>query len=139
MNTRPPGIPLNYVQTSPDCWEHPSRIRPRVGQLQSHVNEQDTRPLVRPQPPAQARAKSVARSGPVLRVALIGFRVRILDDDNFRGGCKPVRDAIAEWLGMSDSDKNIQWSYAQCQTSGEEGLAVKIEQTTPPPQPEWKR
>lgn len=61
-----------------------------------------------------------------LRIAIIGFRSRLLDDDNFRGGCKPLRDAIALWLGTNDSDKNIHWEYAQCQTSGQEGTAVRL-------------
>lgn len=98
-----------------------------LGQLRPRVDEQIKGPLVGPQPTKKARAKSVARSGPTLRIAIVGFSHRIKDDDNFTGGTKPLRDSIAEWLGMSDSQKNIQWNYSQCQTSGAEGVVVKIE------------
>lgn len=98
-----------------------------LGQLRPQVDEQIAGPLVGPQPAKKSRAKSVARSGPTLRIAIIGFSHRIKDDDNFTGGTKPLRDSIAEWLGMNDSQKNIQWSYSQCQTSGAEGVVVKIE------------
>lgn len=38
-------------------------------------------------------------SPPRLVVCIVGFRRRILDDDNFCAGCKPLRDAIAFSLG----------------------------------------
>jgi hypothetical protein len=60
-------------------------------------------------------------------VSLIGLRRIPLDDDNFCGACKYLRDAIAESIGLDDGDSRLRWQYQQCQTSGAEGLIVKIE------------
>jgi hypothetical protein len=38
---------------------------------------------------------------------------RELDDDNLAGGCKSVRDGVADWLGIDDRDPRVQWRYAQ--------------------------
>ena len=38
---------------------------------------------------------------------------RELDDDNLAGGCKAVRDGIADWLGLDDRDKRLTWRYEQ--------------------------
>lgn len=60
-------------------------------------------------------------------VCLVGYRRRVLDDDNFVGACKHLRDAIAASLGLDDGDKRIRWEYSQHETHGREGVAVKIE------------
>jgi len=60
-------------------------------------------------------------------VSLIGLRRRTLDDDNFNGACKHLRDAIAASLGLDDGDKRICWQYQQLQTKGREGVLVRIE------------
>lgn len=36
-----------------------------------------------------------------------------LDEDNLLRSFKPVRDAIADWLGCDDADKRIVWKYRQ--------------------------
>ena len=70
----------------------------------------------------------MAKDSPVVRVTLISFRRRELDDDNLVGGFKPMRDAIARWLGLDDSQRIIDWQYGQIETKGRTGTAVKIEQ-----------
>jgi len=60
-------------------------------------------------------------------VSLIGFRARTLDDDNFVGACKHLRDAIAATLGIDDGDKPIKFQYGQLPTQGREGVLVQIE------------
>lgn len=71
-----------------------------------------------------------AGGGPRLRVHLIAFRRpgRELDDDNLRGGCKHLRDTIADYFGLDDTERCIAWEYSQCETRGREGVGVKIEQ-----------
>jgi len=75
----------------------------------------------------QASGYRVAGNRPLLRITLVGFRRRILDDDNFSGGCKGIRDAIARWLGLDDNQKIIEWEYSQVKTNGRQGTAVRIE------------
>ncbi len=48
-----------------------------------------------------------------LVVKLTRIAPRMLDDDNAIGGCKHVRDAVAEWLMVDDADPRITWRYAQ--------------------------
>lgn len=62
-------------------------------------------------------------------VTFISFRCgNLLDDDNFRGGLKSLRDSVAEQLGMDDAEKFIDWRYYQIRvkTRKEEGTIVKI-------------
>jgi len=60
-------------------------------------------------------------------ISLIGFRRIPLDDDNFVGACKHLRDGIARSLHHDDGDKRLKWQYQQIQTSGEEGVLVRVE------------
>ena len=46
-------------------------------------------------------------------VILTRIAPRELDDDNLASGCKALRDGIADWLGIDDRDKRVQWRYAQ--------------------------
>jgi hypothetical protein len=36
-----------------------------------------------------------------------------LDSDNLQGALKSVRDGIADWLGINDNDKRVQWIYGE--------------------------
>lgn len=81
-------------------------------------------PIGRPSAPAHAGQSRRARR---LVVSLIGLRRRTLDDDNFNGACKHLRDAIAASLGIDDGDKRLCWQYQQLQTKGREGVLVRIE------------
>lgn len=50
-----------------------------------------------------------------------------MDDDNLAGGCKPLRDAIAESLGVDDGDPRVEWEVEQVQTRGREFVLVRVE------------
>jgi hypothetical protein len=51
-----------------------------------------------------------------------------LDDDNLAGSCKAVRDGVADWLGVDDRDKRVQWRYSQGRCPrGHFGVNVRIE------------
>lgn len=67
--------------------------------------------------------------GPFLRVRFVAFHRpgRELDGDNLRGGIKLLRDAVADWFGLDDSERCIEWEYSQSETRGREGVAVCIE------------
>lgn len=60
-------------------------------------------------------------------VCLVGHRRRILDDDNFVGACKHLRDSIAASLGLDDGDPRLRWEYGQHETRAAEGVAVTIQ------------
>lgn len=77
-------------------------------------------------PVARANAIKKGGAGRVV-VSLVGFRRRALDDDNFVGACKHLRDAIAASLGLDDGDPRLRWEYSQHETRGAEGVMVKIQ------------
>lgn len=61
-----------------------------------------------------------------VRVTLHRLGIRELDNDNLAGAFKAVKDAVAEWLGMDDADKRVEWSWSQT-TGREYGIVVTIE------------
>jgi hypothetical protein len=73
-------------------------------------------------PEQQSRKKRM-----VCIVSLIACRRRLLDDDNNVASFKPLRDAIAETLGIDDGEKCLRWQCAQVLTTGREVTLVKVE------------
>ena len=65
-------------------------------------------------------------------VSLISCRRRELDDDGNVAALKPLRDAIAESLGLDDADKRIRFEYGQLETRTEQGVIVKISRLSTP-------
>ena len=98
------------------------RLNPHLmGALSAPQPQRDRR---RELAPADAPQKSRPRS---VVVSLVGFRRRALDDDNFVGACKHIRDAIAASLGLDDGDPCLRWEYSQHETRGADGVMVKIQ------------
>ncbi len=56
---------------------------------------------------------SIPKPAGQLVVTITRIAPRRLDDDNAIGGCKAVRDAIAEWLGIDDGSEQVAWRYGQ--------------------------
>jgi len=73
-------------------------------------------------------ARQRARRKPFLRVGIITCRNHATDSDNAIGGCKQIRDHIAEFFGLTDADSEIVWYYAQIVWPGKAGTIVVIEQ-----------
>jgi hypothetical protein len=97
----------------------PDPLRP----LETGMPERSQRPaLERPRPQREKRKGRVA-----VVVSLITCCQRAADDDNDAHSKKPIRDAIAESLGLDDGDSRIHWEHGQCETRGPEGVIVKIE------------
>jgi hypothetical protein len=46
-------------------------------------------------------------------VTITRIAPRKLDDDNLAGGCKALRDGIADRLGVDDGSPLVQWRYDQ--------------------------
>lgn len=49
-----------------------------------------------------------------------------MDGDNLANALKPVRDQLAEWLGVDDADGRIRWESGQIETRGPVGVLVSI-------------
>lgn len=52
-----------------------------------------------------------------------------LDDDNLVGACKGVRDQLAEWLGVDDSDARVKWKYDQRCSLKQWAVGVRIDES----------
>lgn len=59
-------------------------------------------------------------------ICLVRVGKRFIDSDNFAGGAKPLRDAIASSLGVDDGSECLEWEYEQVRTRGPEGVIVLI-------------
>ena len=88
-----------------------------------------------PQPqPAEALVAKVPREeilgadAPRLHITITRRAPRQLDGDNFVGGCKQLRDAIAELLRrQGDAERDgLEWEYRQ--EKGEKMTIVTIEE-----------
>jgi len=111
---------LNEILARPGI----AKANPALGAVASKVRKCDTAAtLVRYKPRQPNRKGKLA-----LIVTIIACRNRLCDSDNSgMGGCKAIRDAIAESLGIDDGSERIRFEYAQAHTAGAEGLIVKIE------------
>ena len=123
-----PNAPESFIRANatdilnfPHAIESFKRLNPHlVGGLSAPEPKRDGR-----QPIAPSNAAQKGGAGRVV-VSLVGLRRRELDDDNFVGACKHLRDAIAASLGMDDGDPRLRWEYSQQETRGAEGVAVVI-------------
>lgn len=61
-----------------------------------------------------------------LIVTMTAYLPRYFDDDNLAGALKPVRDELADWMGIDDGDRRILWECDQALTRGEPGVCVVI-------------
>lgn len=94
--------------------------------LQKSQPQSDSKRSPRTADTIQKTSKSKVERKPV--VCFYGMRRRILDDDNFRGGLKHLRDAIAQTLNRDDREAEIEWRYQQVKIKmpEKEGTLVKI-------------
>lgn len=93
-----------------------------VGGLRNTLHEPDPLPpLDQGKTARRGRKKSV-----VIVVTITRYGTRLLDGDNYQGGAKSLRDAIARSLALDDGDKRIVWEYAQVVTKGRRGTHVSI-------------
>ena len=108
--------------------DFPPAVRARITEILDAQNNHRGQAHAEPQP-AEALVGKVQGAdvldadSPRLRVTITRRSQRPLDDDNFIGGCKQLRDAIAELLGRKgDAEKDgLEWEYRQ-----ERGAAATI-------------
>jgi hypothetical protein len=113
--------------------DFPPAVQARIKEA---MDAEDSRSRARDPQPQQAgalvaevqRADVLDADAPRLRVTITRRSQRPLDDDNFVGGCKQLRDAIAELLGRKgDAEKDgLVWEYRQ--EKGEKMTIITIEE-----------
>lgn len=69
------------------------------------------------------RLRSIARCA-VISITLARIGGRPMDDDNLAAALKPIRDGVADALGLDDGDYRLRWRYEQ--HPGGRSVTVKI-------------
>ena len=113
--------------------DFPPAVRARITEI---LDAQNNHRGARDPEPQQAEALVAKVQGadvlgadaPRLRVTITRRAPRELDGDNLVGGCKQLRDSIAELLGRKgDAEKDgIVWEYRQ--EKGEKMTVITIEE-----------
>ena len=73
-----------------------------------------------------ALASVAAPPAPPCTLVLTRVAPRALDGDNLQSAFKAVRDGVADWLGVDDGHKDLDWQYSQ-RKDGPKVYAVEIE------------
>jgi len=73
-----------------------------------------------------ALASVAAPPAPPCTLVLTRVAPRALDGDNLQSAFKAVRDGVADWLGVDDGHKDLDWQYNQ-RKDGPKVYAVEIE------------
>ncbi len=61
-------------------------------------------------------------------VTMTRCSVGVLDDDGAVGACKSVRDEVAEWIGVNDSDPRVTWVVKQAKVKRDAvGMIIRME------------
>ena len=60
-----------------------------------------------------ALASVAAPPAPPCTLVLTRIAPRALDGDNLQSAFKAVRDGVADWLGVDDGHKDLDWQYNQ--------------------------
>lgn len=76
---------------------------------------------------ARPRKRRERPLAPVLAVTMTAHLTSLLDDDNLGTALKPIRDEIAEALGVDDGDGSVLWQPRQVLTSSATGVSVVIQ------------
>lgn len=74
-----------------------------------------------------SKQRKESKGSVAIVVTLVSLRSRLSDDDAIAASIKPLRDAIANSLGLDDADARIKFEYGQIQTNGEEGVLVSVQ------------
>lgn len=74
----------------------------------------------------EAVARSPGVGGLPLTIVVTRVAPRRLDGDNLQSGLKAVRDGVADWLGIDDGDRRLDWQYAQ-RAAGPKQYWVEVE------------
>ena len=119
---------LGYVETSAGTFV---RRRPVGALAPGQPQPQPAGALDEPTPPRRRRARGLGRGTPAesrggLQFDLVAFLRLRLDDDNLTGGLKPLRDAVAQSLGIDEADPRLRFVVHQCPGAGPHGVVVRI-------------
>lgn len=118
-----------YIQGPDGVWR--KRTDPAVDRLEAGKHAKQTRALER-KAQAPRRRKAGGKTGDRCKrpaeiiVAMTAHLPTYMDSDNLAAALKPVRDELAEWIGIDDGDHRIAWECDQVITRGNPGVCVVV-------------
>ena len=119
-------IPKGYVRQPDGSYSHPSRVgitRMDPGQRTESAGPLEQAPRTREGCASRmGKLGRGPRADSVVVITMLSFRRRLLDDDNLAAGFKPLRDAIADTLGIDDGDPRVKWEPRQIESNREETI-----------------
>lgn len=76
----------------------------------------------------ERRRELLTRRGPIeiTLMRIMGPRAQRMDSDGWVTTCKPLRDGIADALGINDGSALLSWRYGQ-RRGDKHGVEVKVE------------
>lgn len=133
-----------YIQNPDGSISHRSRAggqtldqlaTPQPSKQQNPLDQNHERQSPRPEGIQGGKArkpKQLTRPGSCgaaceISITLIACTPSPIDTDNLAGGFKPLRDAIAEWLGIDDGCPALRWEYHQADTRWVNGTVIIIQ------------
>jgi hypothetical protein len=120
-----------YVQQRNGEWAKPAAAAP-ARRVEAPVAEPVEIRTLEQAPRARKgrKARTPRRNSPLWRVSLVAHLRHEMDSDNLIAGLKPMRDAVADMIGVDDADHLVRWEYGQCATGGQEWVAVCVAEFT---------
>jgi hypothetical protein len=87
---------------------------PSTGNLREHWSRRARRVKAQREAVAQRLRRCQLPPTRALEVHLVRVSPRYLDGDNLQSALKPIRDAVAAWLGVTDGPRGpVTWTYDQ--------------------------
>ena len=119
---------LGYVELPDGSW---AKAPASVGRLETDQHGQQARALERKTQTSRRRKAgspqgNIRDRAAVVTVTMTAHLPVRMDGDNLANALKPVRDEIADWLGVDDADGRVRWECGQVETRAESGVCVKV-------------
>lgn len=121
-----------YVEQPDGTWKKPDSTMDRL-EAGKHAKQEGALD----QGAQKKRCRKTGRKGSnrkrqpaQITVTMVAHIPRYFDDDNLANALKPVRDEVADWLGVDDGDGRIRWECGQVETRGKIGVSIKVEHET---------
>ena len=120
---------LGYVEQPDGTWaKHTSADLDR---LEADKHSQPPRALERKTQTPRRRTTGSPQSNirdraPVLTITMTAHIPTRMDGDNLANALKPIRDEIADWIGVDDADGRIRWETGQVETRGPTGICITV-------------
>ena len=120
---------LGYVELPDGSWRKSPPAS--MGGLATDQHTQPPRALeCKTQTPRRRKTGSpkgnIRDRAPLITITMTAHIPSRMDSDNLANALKPVRDELADWIGIDDADGRIRWECGQVETRGTIGIHLTL-------------